>query len=239
MKTIVSKTDINGLLNFLITILNIKVSNDEEKLQLDKQMILIFDLIKTKFGFLTIPEIKEAFKMYVSKGFPGIKVFRVLDCVAVGEILQAFTDFRADSLRSYNQKKQKILSTSTELTEEEKEKIVLKGVEEAYQEFKKIKKVNEPSEHIFDFLVKKNKIKTNSNPTVVAYYQQKIEEATKQLKAESIGKIANSKEESRQIKEDFEAIIKGNSPKIILLAKRIILKEFFEKQIKEKKQSIF
>jgi hypothetical protein len=239
VKNIESKQEINGLLNFLITILNIKVSSEEEKLQLDKQMVLIFDLIKTKFSFLTIPEIKEAFKMYVCKGFPGIKVFRVLDCVAVGEILQAFTDFRADSLRSYSQKKQKILTSSTELTEEEKEKIVLKGVEEAFQEFKELKKVNEPSEHIFDFLVKKNKIKTNSNPAVIAYYQQKMEEATKQLKYEHIGKTANSKEESRQIKEDLEAIIKGNSPKIILLAKRIILKEFFEKQIKENKQSIF
>jgi hypothetical protein len=42
VKNIESKQEINGLLNFLINIINIKVSSEEEKLQLDKQMVLIF-----------------------------------------------------------------------------------------------------------------------------------------------------------------------------------------------------
>lgn len=119
VKNIESKQEINGLLNFLITILNIKVSSEEEKLQVDKQMILIFDLIKTKFGSLTVPEIKEAFKMYVAKEFPEIKVFRVLDCVAVGEVLNAFKDFRNDSLRNYDLKKQNLLEQPKPMTDEE------------------------------------------------------------------------------------------------------------------------
>lgn len=123
VRSIQAKEEINGLLNFLITILNIKVSSDDEKLQLDKQMILIFDLIKTKYGSLTVPEIKEAFKMYVSKEFPEIKVFRMLDCIVVGEILTAFTDFRNESLRVYDAKKQSLLNKPSEISEEEKQAI--------------------------------------------------------------------------------------------------------------------
>lgn len=123
VKNIQAKEEINGLLNFLITILNIKISNDEEKLQLDKQMILIFDLIKTKYGSLTVPEIKEAFKMYVAKEFPEIKVFRMLDCIVVGEILTAFTSFRNESLRVYDAKKLSIINKPSEPTEEEKQAI--------------------------------------------------------------------------------------------------------------------
>lgn len=119
VKNLESKQEINGLLNFLITIINIKVSSEEEKLQLDKQMILIFDLIKTKFGSLTVPEIKEAFKMYISKEFPELKVFRILDCVVVADVLNAFKEFRNDSLRTYDFQKQKLLIEQTTMSEEE------------------------------------------------------------------------------------------------------------------------
>ncbi|WP_133509814.1 hypothetical protein [Flavobacterium chryseum] len=122
VKNIESKKDINGLLNFLITILNIKVSSEEEKLQLDKQMVLIFDLIKTKFGSLTVPEIREAFKMYIAKEFPDLKVFRILDCVVVADVLNAFKEFRNDSLRTYDFKKQNLLLESNQMTQDEKDK---------------------------------------------------------------------------------------------------------------------
>ncbi|OCB77984.1 hypothetical protein LPBF_03280 [Flavobacterium crassostreae] len=119
VKTIESKQDINSLLNFLITIINIKVSSEEEKLQLDKQMILIFDLIKTKFGSLTVPEIKEAFKMFIAKEFPELKVYRILDCVVVAEVLNAYKEFRNDSLRAYDFKKKTLLEQPNPMTEKE------------------------------------------------------------------------------------------------------------------------
>jgi hypothetical protein len=119
VKTIESKQEINGLLNFLITIINIKVSSEEEKLQLDKQMVLIFDLIKTKFGSLTVPEIKEAFKMFIAKEFPELKVFRILDCVVVADVLNAYKEFRNESLRAYDVKKQTLLEQPKPMTEED------------------------------------------------------------------------------------------------------------------------
>lgn len=61
---------------------------------------------------MTVPEIKEAFKMYVAKEFEDVKVFRVLDCVAVGEVLNAFREYRNESLRVYDNKKKKLLEMS-------------------------------------------------------------------------------------------------------------------------------
>ena len=136
VREIQSKEEINSLLNFLITILNIKCQSEKEQNQLDKQMILIFDLIKTKFGNLTIPEIKEAFKMYVSKELPEVKVFRVLDCVAVGEILSAFKDFRNESLRIYDSTKRLLLSRPNEPSEEEKKSIRNDFLKKIFDELK-------------------------------------------------------------------------------------------------------
>lgn len=119
VKTIESKQEINGLINFLITIINIKVSSEEEKLQLDKQMVLIFDLIKTKFGSLTVPEIKEAFKMFIAKEFPELKVFRILDCVVVADVLNAYKEFRNESLRAYDVKKQNLLEQPKPMSKED------------------------------------------------------------------------------------------------------------------------
>lgn len=136
VKNIESKQEINALLNFLITILNIKSSSDEEQQQLDKQMILIFDLIKTKFGTLTVPEIKEAFKMYVSKEFAEIKVFRMLDCVVVGEILRAFIDFRNESLKVYDDKKRNLLNQPKAMSEEQKQQLRNDFIKSTFVEIK-------------------------------------------------------------------------------------------------------
>lgn len=84
--------------------MNIKVSNETENRDLQIQMLVVMDFIKSKFGNLTIPEIQEAFKMYVAREFPQIKVFRILDCVSVGEVLDAYKSFRNESLRIYSPK---------------------------------------------------------------------------------------------------------------------------------------
>jgi hypothetical protein len=120
VRNVIVAEEIEDLMNYLIRILNIKTANKEEQDNLDFQMPLILDFIKSKFGTLTIPEIKEAFKMYVAKEFQELKVFRMLDCVAVGEVLAAYLHFRNESLRVYDSKKKKILEALPERTESQK-----------------------------------------------------------------------------------------------------------------------
>jgi hypothetical protein len=136
IKSVINANEITDLMNYLLRILNIKVSSKEEQDNLDFQMPVILDFIKSKFGSLTIPEIKEAFKMYVAKEFPEIKVFRILDCVVVGEILNAYLDFRNESLRTYDAKKQLLLATQTEITEIEKQAIRNEFLKLIFEELK-------------------------------------------------------------------------------------------------------
>lgn len=123
LKNVISKEETNNLMNYLLAILNIKVSSNEEKMELNNQMVVIHDFLKTKFGNLTIPEIKEAFKMYVANEFSGIKVFRLLDCVSIGEVLTAFLSYRADFLRTYDSKKRLSLETHLKVSEIQKNEI--------------------------------------------------------------------------------------------------------------------
>lgn len=117
--------EVSGLINFIIGILNIKTFDDPDEIKkMNVQMLLVGDLIRTKFGNLTIPEIKEAFKMYVSKELE-LKVFRMLDCIAVGEVLTAYTDFRNEILKVYEAKKRNLLIAVSEQTDIEKE--IIKG----------------------------------------------------------------------------------------------------------------
>lgn len=129
IKNFTTERQIDDLMNYLITILGIKIQgrNEEEiKIEqgkLDLQMVLVYELIKTKFGLLTFEEVKEAMRMYVAKEFPEIKVFRLLDCIAIGEILSSFIEFRNESLRIYTEKKQNLLEMKKETTEKEKAEI--------------------------------------------------------------------------------------------------------------------
>ena len=120
-------------MNYLIRILNIKTANIEDQENLDFQMPIILDFIKTKFGSLTIPEIQEAFKMYVAKEF-DLKVFRMFDCVAVGEILTAFLNYRNESLRIYDDKKRKLLAAPEPTTEATKNQIRIEFLKSIFEE---------------------------------------------------------------------------------------------------------
>lgn len=171
VKNIESKQETDELINFLVTILNIKVSSKEEELQLDKQMILIFDLIKTKFGSLTIPEIKEAFKMYVAKEFSEIKVFRMLDCISVGEVLNAYKDFRNESLRIYDSKKKKILEALPEVSEIQKNEIRERFLKSIFSELTE-KSFSSNAWHLFSKLEEDGKLPMSLQEKKTLYFQQ-------------------------------------------------------------------
>ncbi|MBC7749572.1 MAG: hypothetical protein H7Z76_13530 [Methylotenera sp.] len=136
LKNVVSKEETNNLMNYILAILNIKVSSPEEKTELNNQMIVIHDFLKTKFGHLTIPEIKEAFKMYVAKEFQDIKVFRLLDCISVGEVLTAYINFRNDSLRVYDDKKRLLLAEAEPTSEEKKKEIRNDFLKQIFEDLK-------------------------------------------------------------------------------------------------------
>jgi len=108
------------LINYLVVLLNLKTTNNVDNDNLQVQMLVVLDFIKSKFGFLTTEEIKEAFKKYVAGDF-AIKVFRILDSIVVADVLNAYIDYRAEIIRTHGSKKTEEIMP---ISEEEKKNII-------------------------------------------------------------------------------------------------------------------
>ena len=240
--------EFDSLINYLITLLNLKASSKEEIEDLNIQMVVIEDFIKTKFDDLTIPEVKEAFKMYLAKEFENIKVFRLLDCVVVGEILNAYKNFRNESLKIYDAKKKKLLIEQNEnkMSTEEINQKMNEAVNQRYETFKAIKDIDEPIEGIFKHLIEMGKLKMPSlnTPKLQIYYNSKIELARTQILKEYQSTASEQKDVRTKIKGIIEAITNNThndeaKVKIEIRAKKLVLIDYFENEIKKGTDKIF
>lgn len=223
--------ELSELINYIVTLLNLKVEDsEEEKGKMDMQMLLVGDLIRTEFGSLTIPEIKTAFRMYVSKQLP-VKVFRILDCISVGEVLTAFIDYRNESLRVYDEKKRAMKEQSQlpEVSKSQKQELVKSGIIRVFNEYKETKVLPEPNAWIFDELYERGLIKGGTTPALQAYYQKKYEQAQQEIETELKQQNIESPAHLREVKTEIEKVITGQSDKVIIRTKSIILKEYFDK----------
>jgi len=154
---------VSVLINYIINILNIQKPTDDETISvMDQQMLIVGDLIRTKFGHLTIPEIKEALKMYVAREFPEIKVFRILDAISIGEILNTYTSFRNTALQNYSNKKQILLNAPTQPSDEQKKQIREEFLKTVFDEIKSTG-FSGGSWSIYDELVESGKINVSDS----------------------------------------------------------------------------
>lgn len=212
----IQETD--GLINYLLTILNIKVSSKDEADDLKIQMLVVSDFIKTKFGTLTIPEIKEAFKMFVAREFPGIKVFRILDCVSIGQVLNAYIDYRNENLRTYEQKKKSLLEAPKSISEEEKKNIREQFLKMIFEDLK-AKAYSDDAHRLYDELDALGKIKISDIDKKILYRKEEekffqnekmdIRNRSAGFKAQRLMKDLNSKSGKpiEQVKNKCKSIV--------------------------------
>lgn len=228
LKEIHNNSETDALINYLLTILNIKVSNENEAKDLQIQMLVVSDFLTSKFGFLTIEEIKEAFKMFVAREFPEIKVFRILDCVSIGEVLKAYTEFRNESLRTYSEKKNLLLSAAPQKTEAEKKEIRLKFVEMLYEEIKKDKFSNS-SWLLYDELFNSGKIQITDEEKKDIYNKQMLVFATEQRTEIS----KKSPITQKSLLDDLNKKIKSGNPIEVVKnkCKNIIVSQYLNKNM--------
>lgn len=234
-------SDCSSLINYLITLFNIKTASLSEEKDLDIQMLVLIDFMRSEFGFLTTEEIREAFKMYVGKKFGHKDIYRILDTIVVSDVLNCFVDFRGNSLRTYEQKKQNLLLKSkNDLTDSEKDKLMIDAINSRYCEFLDSGSFSEPINHIFDELIQRKIIKmpTSENPEYAAYYLAVLEKAKGEIERELKSETALTKKEKNSISEELKNIQNNCSSKVELRAKKIVLTDFFNKQKKLNKTKI-
>lgn len=191
-------------------------------------MLVVDDFLKSKFGHLTIPEVKEAFKMYVAREFSNIKVFRILDCPSIGEVLQAYTDFRAEALRKYSQQKSNLLQAPPGPTDEQKRKIraeLLKIIKEDLE-----KKGHSNDAHfLYDELYNAGKIKVTDLEKKILYQKQLQKYSTEQkLEINKKGFPSRSK-----LLEELKSKIESKNPILTVQnrCKSILASEHLKKNI--------
>lgn len=199
----------------------------------------ILKLVLTKFSTLTIEEIYKAFELerfgsYETK----TEHYQLFNAVYVSDILKKYCEWKTNQKIELNYQNPKIEEKKV-ISENEKREIVKNGVERVFSEFKNENKIEDNLEYIFDFLVYEKLIKSDlkEEPNLAKYFMTKIEIAKNELIAEEREKI-NILEPSKSA-ETFKKIREGISPAINIRAKKLVLIDFFNKQIELGKQKIF
>lgn len=198
----------------------------------------ITKMIFYAYSDLTIEEIYKAFELerygiYENK----TEHFQLFNSDYISTILKKYRVWKNNTKIHHNITEEK--KSTSEISEEAKENILINGVNRVFKEYQETKTINGPTEYLFDFLVEKGKIKTKGNETLVLYYQTKLEEAKLQLKKETETAEIKSPAQKKQLRVDLERIILGQSGKILIRAKKNILLEYFNKQTQLNQQTIF
>jgi len=216
-------------LDFMLDILNIKVLDEEEQNHIDRQLILVADLISNYFSNLTAGEIKEAFKLYVAKKFSDVKVFRLIDCVAVGEILNAYIEYRNQSVEPFVNKRQNLLNAPAEKSESEKEKIFNDFVKMIYNEILE-KEYSEGAWYLFKKL-EENKSICVSNEEKSKLYKKEL---AIYVPTERQRIIKQNPLSGRGLLKDFEKTYEGNKKPVYVQnrCRSILVCKFIKEKIK-------
>lgn len=155
----------------MIEILNIRIVSEEEQDSINRQMLIINDLISRYYANLTANEIKEAMRLYVFKQFPNVKVFRLIDAVSVGEILKSYIEHRNEVVEPHLQKRAKLINAPKEATEEEKKESLEKFVEMVFNEVKE-KGFCSDAWYLFKHLEKKGNISVSNEEKEILYKKE-------------------------------------------------------------------
>lgn len=193
-------------------------------------MLVVSDFLKTKFGYLTIPEIKEAFKMYVAREFSHIKVFRILDCPSIGEVLQAYTDFRAEALRKYSQQKSNLLQAPTGPTDEEKRNI-RKDLLKIIKQDLEVNGHSNDAHFLYEELYNAGKIKVSDLEKKILYQKQLQKYNSEQRNdIERSGLVSRTK-----LLEELKAKIESKTPILTVQnrCKSILVSEYLLRNLEE------
>lgn len=194
----------------------------------------ITKMVLTTYSSLSIEEICKAFELerysvYNSK----TDHFQLFNADYVSAILKKYIDWKQETIRTKYIKNPALELREPEIDNEKKKKIVNDGIIRVFNEYKETKTIPEPFSYIFDELLERNIIKnvSKNNPAIEKYYQEKLNQAYKEIKTELKQEPKDTISKKNDIKNELEKISNMNSEKAQIRAKRIVLMEFFDKHI--------
>jgi len=216
------KQTVGALFTNLTVLAGIKEPLD----QVTKADILRF--IQTRCSDLTLEEIYKAFEME-----------RFGDYETKSSHFQLFgSDYCSDVIKKYRKWKQMVLTqknisapiknqlpekTASQIKQELTDAIIMR-----FNEFKAFKPITEPCGHVYDELLNRGLVLGANSPKRINYYNQKQNEAAKQIKNELQSEIlATYSNKRKDLQKALIEVQGGSSNKIIVRTKKIVLEEYF------------
>ena len=198
----------------------------------------ITNLIFSYYSDLTVEEIFKAFELERFGEYPErTEHYQFFNSEYVSAVLKKYKVWKNNTKIQHNITKPENIASLPSISDSHKEEILINGIIRVFNEYKTTKILPEPNTHIFDELISRGLILGANTPKLEKYYAEKMEQAKFELKLElesqksSVGFI-----ERKNISREIESIINGNSNKIIVKTKKIVLKEYFDKLIEQEVQ---
>lgn len=192
--------------------------------------------IKTSCNGLTLEELYKAFELERFGAYEEkTSHYGLLNAEYCSEIIKKYQKWKIKKKTDFNIAPP--MASLPEITESQKKEIVDSGIVRIFEEYSKSKIMPEPNSYIFDELYARKIIKGPSSPALIKYYNSKRDQATKELEKElkSQKYDFDKFDDRKQIAREIENILSGNSQKVEMRAKTLILTEYFDKLISTNK----
>ena len=203
-----NKVILMDLLPFLTRLLSLTDEVSAERLE------IALPAIKTQCIGMGFAEIKKMFEMYVDSRLSLKPIPNYFDRILLGKII---TEYKS-------QTKKTIKPIENEMSEEEKEMIMIEAVDSLKKEVQQNGFIASRCSHIYDYLDQKGKLPKDKESKMLVW-----EKAKTIAKREAMEKATQSYEEHTKLKSVLDKIDtqKGNGT-VIAISKRLVLEDYFE-----------
>jgi len=203
----------------------------------------ILNMITGYYSNLSFEEIIKAFELerfgvYKEK----TEHYQLFDTAYISQVFKKYQQWKREQKLEF---KIEAPMSLPEITEQEKENILINGINNKYNEYITTNDIQEPFSHIFNELIERGILlmPTQNTPRLSSYYNTKLELATKEVLDEMKSFGSEDKSKRNEAKSIIESILSENKndlakAKIEIRAKKLVLIDFFNKQIKLKKDKI-
>lgn len=198
----------------------------------------IINMLDGYWSNFTFEEMVKAFEMERFGQFSEqTEHFQLFNSTYIAKVFKKYQKWKSEKKIELNISNE---IQAPEKTEEEKFQLMTEAINRKYNDFKNDNEVSEPLVYIFDELVLRSLIQVpeDSNSPYWNYYIQKNIKARKLLEVQLKNQPTQNSSERKAIKKELDNIIHGESKKIDVMVKKLILIDFFTRAKNENKSVI-
>lgn len=205
----------------------------------------IINMLDGYWSGFTFQEMIKAFEMERFGQFKDqTEHFQLFNSTYIAKVFKKYQNWKSEKKIEFNITN-KTDNQEKQLTNDEKIKIMTDAINEKYTHFVNTKQISEPFSHIFKELIERGLIKmpTAETPKLSMYFDNKLNEAKEQIEAELKSKKEPDKNKRKEMQRVLDSISENNlndsaKAKIELRAKKLVLIDFFNRQITLNKTQI-